>query len=115
MSGLIRREHRTAEPFEVFGRLDRLFDEWTRLLPLRTPFEPGGRYEDLIRVDEYRNGDDLVVRAALPRLDGSRETPATAHVAERGYAGGTQPASRSSHNLRIRPARWRWRRRPAGC
>jgi HSP20 family protein len=77
MSGLIRREHRTAEPFEVFGRLDRLFDEWTRLLPLRTPFEPGGRYEDLIRVDEYRDGDDLVVRAELPGIDPDRDVELT--------------------------------------
>ncbi len=77
MPGLTRREHRTAEPYDVFGRFDRLFDEWTKMLPLRMPFESGGRYEDLIRVDEYRDGDDLVVRAELPGIDPDRDVELT--------------------------------------
>jgi HSP20 family protein len=77
MPGLIRHEHRTAEPFDVFGRFDRLFEEWTRMLPLRMPFEPGGQYEDLIRVDQYRDGDDLVVRAELPGIDPDRDVELT--------------------------------------
>ena len=77
MAGLIRREHRTVEPFDVFGRFERLFDEWTRMLPLRTPFESGWRYEDLIRVDEYREGADLVVRCELPGIDPDRDVELT--------------------------------------
>jgi HSP20 family protein len=74
MPGLIRREHRTAEPFDVFGRFDRLFDEWAR--SLRLPFEGWG-HEDLIRVDEFRDGDDLVVRAELPGIDPDRDVELT--------------------------------------
>jgi HSP20 family protein len=73
MAGLIRREHKEAEPFDVFGRFDRLFDEWTRMLPLRSPLEPGWRHEDVIRVNEYRDGEDLVVRAELPGIDPDRD------------------------------------------
>ena len=77
MAGLIRREHKTTEPFDVFGRFDRLFDEWTRMLPLRSPLDPGWRHEDVIRVNEYRDGDDLVVRAELPDIDPDRDVELT--------------------------------------
>jgi HSP20 family protein len=77
MAGLIRREHKTPEPFDVFGRFDRLFDEWTRMLPLRSGFEPGWRHEDVIRVNEYREGEDLVVRAELPGIDPDRDVELT--------------------------------------
>lgn len=72
MPGLLRREHRFAEPFDVFGRFDRLFDEWMRMLPVRGPFEEW-QHEDVIRVDEYRDADDLVVRAELPGIDPDRD------------------------------------------
>lgn len=77
MVGLIRREHRTGEPFDVFGRFDRLFDEWTRMLPLRSAVEPGWRHQDVIRVNEYRDGDDLVVRAELPGIDPDKDVELT--------------------------------------
>jgi HSP20 family protein len=54
-----------------FGRLDRMFDEWLRALPMRRMpglgmDVPG---EELIRVDEYREGDTQVIRAELPGID----------------------------------------------
>jgi HSP20 family protein len=76
MAGLIRREHKTPESFDVFGRFDRLFDEWTRMMPVRSPFE-GWRHQDLIQVDEYRDGEDLVVRAELPGIDPDRDVELT--------------------------------------
>ena len=77
MAGLIRREHRTFEPSDLFGRFDRMFDEWTRSLPLRMPFEPGWRSEELIRVDEYREDNELVVRAELSGIDPDRDVELT--------------------------------------
>jgi HSP20 family protein len=74
--GLLRRGSSEVEPREVSGRLDRLFDEWTHLLPFRllplvlpAVFGHGFEDESLIRVDEYREGDDLVVRAEIPGVD----------------------------------------------
>jgi HSP20 family protein len=56
------------------GRLDRLFDEWMRSFAMRRPFgmqwEPG---DELIRVDEYRDGDTQVVRAEVPGIDPARD------------------------------------------
>ena len=64
-----------SEPSSPLGRLDRLFDEWMRSFPMRRPFGtswemPG---EELIRVDEYRDGDTQVIRAELPGIDPSKD------------------------------------------
>ena len=59
--------------------MDRIFDEWMRSFPMRRPFGfawdwPG---EDLIRVDEYRDGDTEVIRAELPGIDPERDVELT--------------------------------------
>lgn len=55
------------------------FDEWMRSLPMRRPFGlawdwPG---EDLIRVDEYRDGETIVIRAELPGIDPDKDVELT--------------------------------------
>ncbi|GJF02989.1 MULTISPECIES: Hsp20/alpha crystallin family protein [Pseudonocardia] len=78
MSTISRRDRNTdALPF---GRMDRLFDEWFRSLPMRRPFGlawdwPG---EDLIRVDEYHDGDVQVIKAELPGIDPAKDVTITA-------------------------------------
>lgn len=65
MTTLMRRYRGAApEPFTVLDRMDRLFDEWMRSMPVRSPL-----VEDVIRVDEYQEGNALVVRAELPGID----------------------------------------------
>ena len=64
MTSLMRRTGAAPEPFTLFDRMDRLFDEWMRTMPVRTPL-----VEDVIRVDEYQEGDELVVRAELPGIN----------------------------------------------
>jgi HSP20 family protein len=62
-----------------FSRMDRLFDEWFRALPMRRPFGmdwPSG--EELIRVDEYRDGDTQVIKADLPGIDPAKDVEITA-------------------------------------
>jgi HSP20 family protein len=59
--------------------MDRLFEEWLRSLPMRRPFGlnwdwPG---EDLIRVDEYREGNIQVIRAELPGIDPEKDVEIT--------------------------------------
>ncbi|HLU54824.1 MAG TPA: Hsp20/alpha crystallin family protein [Pseudonocardia sp.] len=78
MGSLIRRD-RGADAAGRFNRMDRIFDEWMRSFPMRRPFGfawdwPG---EDLIRVDEYRDGDTEVIRAELPGIDPERDVELT--------------------------------------
>lgn len=78
MSSLMRRD-RGGDVSSRFNRMDRIFDEWMRSLPMRRPFGlawdwPG---DDLIRVDEYRDGDTEVVRAELPGIDPQKDVDLT--------------------------------------
>lgn len=68
MTSLMRRGAAAPEPFTLFDRMDRLFGEWMRTMPVRTPL-----VEDVIRVDEYQEGNELVVRAELPGLDPDKD------------------------------------------
>lgn len=76
---LIKRESRAVEPYDVFGRFDRLFDEWTKALPFRGALEAWrpSQFEEVIRVDEFREGDTLVVRAELPGIDPEKDVEVT--------------------------------------
>jgi HSP20 family protein len=75
---LIRRD-RGADLAPPFSRMDRLFEEWMRSLPMRRPFGLGWDWpgEDLIRVDEYREGDTEVIRAELPGIDPEKDVELT--------------------------------------
>ena len=78
MSMLTRRERGGDLP-TVFSRMDRLFDEWMRSLPMRRPFGPGWETlgEELIRVDEFRDGNTQVVRAELAGIDPEKDVDIT--------------------------------------
>jgi HSP20 family protein len=104
MSKLMRRERDLAG----FGRMDRVFDEWLRSLPMRRPFGlawdwPG---EDLIRVDEYRDGTTQVIRAELPGIDPDEDVEITVAdgmlriTAERRVEEQTQDKGYTRHELR---------------
>jgi HSP20 family protein len=58
----------TPEPFTLFDRMDRMFGELMRAMPVRMPL-----VEDVIRVDEYQEGNELVVQAELPGIDPDRD------------------------------------------
>lgn len=68
MTSLMRRTAAAPEPFTLFDRMDRLFGEWMRAMPVRPPL-----VEDVIRVDEYQEGNELVVRAELPGIDPEKD------------------------------------------
>lgn len=78
MSILSRREHK-ADLTNPFARMDQLFEKWWRTLPLRTPFVGAWNWptDELIRVDEYRDGDTVVVRAELPGIDPDKDVELT--------------------------------------
>lgn len=79
MSTLQRRDKETPATISPFGRLDRLFDEWMRSLPMRRPLGMpwDTQAEDVISVDEYRDGQTQVIRAELPGIDPDKDVELT--------------------------------------
>ena len=76
MANVVRRE--TVRPLDVFERFDRMFDDWLHVMPWRPASEPGWLRAQTIKVDQYRDGDTLVVRAELPGVDPERDVKLTA-------------------------------------
>ncbi len=78
MSTLTRRG-RGAETARRLSALDGVFEEWMRSLPMRRPFGLGWDWpgEDLIRVDEFRDGSTEVIRAELPGIDPAKDVELT--------------------------------------
>lgn len=76
---LIRGEPKRGELVDVFDRVDRLFDEWTRELPFRWPLFAGRGWSGagIIPVDEYQEEGALVVRAELPGIDPENDVELT--------------------------------------
>jgi HSP20 family protein len=74
----VKRETRDVEPVDVFDRLDRLFGEWMGMFPFHRPFHfDRGWLGEQIRVDEYQENGELVVRAELPGIDPERDVELT--------------------------------------
>ena len=75
MSTLQHRGRESAGPASPFARLDRMFDEWMRTVPMRRSFSAGWdpQGDGVISVDEYRDGDTQVIRAELPGIDPDRD------------------------------------------
>jgi HSP20 family protein len=106
MSSVQKRSER-PEQSSALGRLDRLFDEWMRSFAMRRPFgmswEPG---DELIRVDEYRDGDTQVIRAEVPGIDPARDVELTVQDgmltirAERRVEEQTEDKGYTRHELR---------------
>jgi len=77
MAGLMRREP-VGEVADFFGRFDHMFDEWTRLFPLRTlGFARWPDVDSMLRVEEFRENGTLVVRADLPGIDPEKDVELT--------------------------------------
>ena len=77
MAGLMRREPH-GEAGDVFSRLDRMFDEWARMMPFRAVPVPHWREaDDLIRIEEFREDGTLVIRADLPGIDPDKDVELT--------------------------------------
>lgn len=77
MVGLMRRES-LGEATDVFGRFDRLFDEWMRMMPFRPMLFPRWREAgNLIPVEEFREDGTLVMRADLPGIDPDKDVEVT--------------------------------------
>lgn len=88
--------------------MDRMFDEWIKAFPparsfgFHWPF----RVDDLIRVDEFQDGSDQVIRAELPGIDPDKDVEITVsrgllHInAERRIERETEGQGFSRHEIR---------------
>jgi HSP20 family protein len=54
-----------------------MFDEWFRTMPMRHGLGADVPGEELIRVDEYRDGDTQVIKADLPGIDPDKDVELT--------------------------------------
>lgn len=78
MSTVENREHVGSEVARP-SWMDRMFDEWVKAFPqartfgLHWPFH----LDDLIRVDEFQDGQDRVIRAELPGIDPDKDVEIT--------------------------------------
>jgi HSP20 family protein len=78
MSMLTRRD-RGGDLTTPFSRIDQLFDDWMRSFPMRRTFGQSweSAVDELIRVDEFRDGDTQVVRAELAGIDPDKDVDIT--------------------------------------
>ncbi|MEJ8278162.1 Hsp20/alpha crystallin family protein [Pseudonocardia spirodelae] len=61
------------------AEMERMVDDFLRAFPVRRPLPAiGGIEEAMIRVDEFVDGTDLVVRAELPGVDPANDITVTA-------------------------------------
>lgn len=78
MAGPVKREPLRLEPFDMFTRLDRIFDGWMTMVPFRTPvFGWDWMPDDVIPVNQYRDDETLVLRAELPGIDPDKDLELT--------------------------------------
>ena len=76
MADIVKKETRRVESPDFF---ERVFDDWARLMPFRRPWVFGRELmgEDVIRVDEFRDGEEFVIRAELPGIDPDKDVELT--------------------------------------
>jgi HSP20 family protein len=73
----MRREP-TVERRGMLDELDRIFDDWMKVLSLPRPLLLGRWLPDsVIHVDEFRDNGSLVIRAELPGLDPEKDVELT--------------------------------------
>jgi HSP20 family protein len=74
MTGLMKTE---TKPSELVDRFDRMFDEWMHNRPLARLLGRDDLNAEMIRVDEFRENGNLVVRAELPGVDPDKDVEVT--------------------------------------
>lgn len=76
MTSTVKKE--TGRALDVFTRFDRMFEDWMRTAPWRPAAEAAGwPHTETIKVDQFRDGDALVVRAELAGIDPDRDVELT--------------------------------------
>lgn len=74
MTGLMKTETKSRE---VVDRFDRMFDEWMHNRPFARLLGRDALNAEIIRVDEFRENANLVIRAELPGIDPEKDVEVT--------------------------------------
>ena len=74
MTGLMKTEER---PTQLVDRFDRMLDEWMHNRPFARWFGHENLNAEMIRVDEFRETGNLVIRAELPGIDPDKDVEVT--------------------------------------
>ena len=76
---MLTRTEKGGDLPTMFSRMDRLFEEWMRSLPMRRVFGQGGDWpgDELIHVDEFRDAGTQVIRAELAGIDPEKDVEIT--------------------------------------
>jgi HSP20 family protein len=82
---LLKRDDDANDRPDAADRLERMIDEWSHLLPVRMlePLRSAALLEreldtgGFMRVDEYTEGEDLVIRAEVPGVDVEKDVDIT--------------------------------------
>ena len=74
MNGLMKTE---SKPTDLFDKFDRMFEDWTHSRPIARFFGREGSDVEMIRVDEFRENGNLVIRAELPGIDPDKDVDLT--------------------------------------
>jgi HSP20 family protein len=104
MTSLQERDKRALD--SPWNRLDRLFDEWMRTMPMRRLLGGDAAGEEIIRIDEYRDHGMQVIRAELPGIDPDKDVRLTVSGgmlridAERRIEETTQEKGYTRHEMR---------------
>lgn len=106
MSTLTRRDR--GDLVGWFNRMDQMFDEWMRSLPMRRPFGVSWEWpgHEFIEVDEFREGSTEIIRAELPGIDPEKDIELTVAEgmlrikAERRVEDKTEDRGYTRHELR---------------
>ncbi len=78
MAKLMKREPKAVEAYDPFARFERMFDEWAQMLPFsRASMGLERMQEQMIHVDQYREGDELVIKAEIPGIDPDKDVEIT--------------------------------------
>jgi HSP20 family protein len=78
MADVVKREEEKSGRLDVFDRFDRMFGEWMTALPFRRTLENWDEArEHMIRVDQFEEDGQAVVRAELPGVDPEKDIDVT--------------------------------------
>ncbi len=66
-----------TKPIELVDRFDRMFDEWTHNGPLARLLGRHDLNAEMIRVEEFRENGNLVIRAEVPGVDPEKDVEVT--------------------------------------
>ena len=105
---MLTRMERGGDLPTMFSRMDRLFEEWMRSLPMRRVFGQGGDWpgDELIHVDEFRDAGIQVIRAELAGIDPEKDVEITVQdgmlriAAQRWVEEKTEDKGYTRHELR---------------